>query len=315
VVTVLARLRRAPTPFPARRRRALFPLLWYAVGVLFFSILHVKKDTYLLPLVPAQTLLIAQGLTWLLAAGRGRTSNVTWASRPSLRFRPEKPLQNQPFSAPCSAQGRDAHVTLEAVKPPRTRWPRGLMAVQAVMGIGFPLGTIFLVARAPGAVAALLFCALSLAFALLAGRAGWRLDRRYPWLQATAYVFALAAFTDFAWVNADNERSPRRFCAPVAALLSSNAQATLLVSHLPEEVSVYLPLGITYDPTRDRVWVIVDDHRQRVEPTIADFQPRIADARVVAVRRVPVAWPGTDKERDHWKLFEVRVERPTPAAR
>ncbi len=53
-----------------RDRRAQFALAWYVIIVLFFSILNVKKNAYLLPLMAAQTLLIAQGLLLLFRAVR-----------------------------------------------------------------------------------------------------------------------------------------------------------------------------------------------------------------------------------------------------
>ena len=56
----------------ARRRRLLFPLLWYAAIVCFFSFVHLKKVAYLLPAMPAQTLLLAQAATWFIALLRRR---------------------------------------------------------------------------------------------------------------------------------------------------------------------------------------------------------------------------------------------------
>jgi 4-amino-4-deoxy-L-arabinose transferase-like glycosyltransferase len=53
-----------------RRQAPLFPLCWYAVTVLFFSILPVKKDTYLLPIMPAQVMITAVGLATLIGAVR-----------------------------------------------------------------------------------------------------------------------------------------------------------------------------------------------------------------------------------------------------
>jgi 4-amino-4-deoxy-L-arabinose transferase-like glycosyltransferase len=55
-----------------RRRRTLFPLLWYALTVLFFSFVHLKKNAYLLPVMPAQTLLIALAIDRLRASLRLR---------------------------------------------------------------------------------------------------------------------------------------------------------------------------------------------------------------------------------------------------
>jgi 4-amino-4-deoxy-L-arabinose transferase-like glycosyltransferase len=45
-----------------RRRRVMFPVLWCAVTLLVFSLSAEKKTAYLLPMVPAQTLLTAIGL-------------------------------------------------------------------------------------------------------------------------------------------------------------------------------------------------------------------------------------------------------------
>ena len=44
-----------------------------------------------------------------------RTSDVTWASRPCLRFRSRKKPQKPAFFAPRITPGRDAHVTFGAV--------------------------------------------------------------------------------------------------------------------------------------------------------------------------------------------------------
>ena len=53
-----------------RRRVPLFPLCWYAATVLFFSLLPVKKNTYLLPIMPAQVMIGAVGLAALIGTVR-----------------------------------------------------------------------------------------------------------------------------------------------------------------------------------------------------------------------------------------------------
>jgi 4-amino-4-deoxy-L-arabinose transferase-like glycosyltransferase len=53
-----------------RRRRLLFPAIWFAATVLFFSFVNLKKNAYLLPAMPSGALLAAQGLRALLAALR-----------------------------------------------------------------------------------------------------------------------------------------------------------------------------------------------------------------------------------------------------
>jgi 4-amino-4-deoxy-L-arabinose transferase-like glycosyltransferase len=70
--TDAAKPQAAPSP-AARPRldyRSFFPLFWYFAMVVFFSFVHLKKNQYLLPVLPAQALLIAQGLAVLLTALR-----------------------------------------------------------------------------------------------------------------------------------------------------------------------------------------------------------------------------------------------------
>ncbi|MDB5323243.1 MAG: family glycosyltransferase, 4-amino-4-deoxy-L-arabinose transferase [Phycisphaerales bacterium] len=52
--------------------RTLFPLAWFTITVLFFSCVHLKKIAYLLPVMPAQTLIIAQALVFCAAQLRRR---------------------------------------------------------------------------------------------------------------------------------------------------------------------------------------------------------------------------------------------------
>ena len=65
-------LRRRRPKLGTRNSRlgTLLPLLWYALTVAFFSLVHMKKNAYLLPVTPAQALLAAQGLLFLTAALR-----------------------------------------------------------------------------------------------------------------------------------------------------------------------------------------------------------------------------------------------------
>ena len=49
-----------------RHRRALWPLIWFAATITVFSLVPMKKNVYLLPAMPAQTLLIAAAVTSLV---------------------------------------------------------------------------------------------------------------------------------------------------------------------------------------------------------------------------------------------------------
>jgi 4-amino-4-deoxy-L-arabinose transferase-like glycosyltransferase len=53
-----------------RTKRLLVPILWQVLTVLFFSLSSVKKPAYLLPAMPAQTLIIAEAIVILLAFGK-----------------------------------------------------------------------------------------------------------------------------------------------------------------------------------------------------------------------------------------------------
>ena len=78
VVAGLARSLRSAWRLPGRRRRELFAPLWLGAIVVFFSLAHMKKEAYLLPVVPAVALLAARGVVGAsamvrrgMAAGRG----------------------------------------------------------------------------------------------------------------------------------------------------------------------------------------------------------------------------------------------------
>ncbi len=60
-------------------RRPLFPVIWYLLTVLFFSFVHLKKNAYLLPMMPAQTLIITQAAVEVISALRRKS---TW-TRPA----------------------------------------------------------------------------------------------------------------------------------------------------------------------------------------------------------------------------------------
>jgi 4-amino-4-deoxy-L-arabinose transferase-like glycosyltransferase len=52
------------------RRISKFIIVWYAATIFCFSASHVKKDTYLLPIMPAQVMLTASGLAAVIATVR-----------------------------------------------------------------------------------------------------------------------------------------------------------------------------------------------------------------------------------------------------
>ncbi len=70
--------RRPPRKFPRRRRPRWFPFLWYITVILLFSAMPVKKNTYLLPVLPAQVLITAQALAALLVTMRRSFNKGAW---------------------------------------------------------------------------------------------------------------------------------------------------------------------------------------------------------------------------------------------
>jgi 4-amino-4-deoxy-L-arabinose transferase-like glycosyltransferase len=56
--------------FTRRRRRLWLAPIWYIATVAFFSLVHLKKNAYLLPMLPAQCLLVAQTVQMMLLVFR-----------------------------------------------------------------------------------------------------------------------------------------------------------------------------------------------------------------------------------------------------
>jgi 4-amino-4-deoxy-L-arabinose transferase-like glycosyltransferase len=74
IIGAIAAIRRAAGR--RSRRRQLFPVIWYVATIAFFSLLHVKKLAYLLPVMPAVVLMTTQGVIavvrWLRERRRSR---------------------------------------------------------------------------------------------------------------------------------------------------------------------------------------------------------------------------------------------------
>jgi len=58
-----------------RNRRRMFAIAWYAIVMILFSFLGVKKDAYLLPVMPAQALIIADAIVTMRAVWTRRKAN------------------------------------------------------------------------------------------------------------------------------------------------------------------------------------------------------------------------------------------------
>jgi len=65
-------------PFLRRQRRLFFAWGWCVATVVFFSFVNLKKDAYLLPMMPAMALMVAPVLRRLLAMSRRPKARELW---------------------------------------------------------------------------------------------------------------------------------------------------------------------------------------------------------------------------------------------
>ncbi|HEX4793096.1 MAG TPA: glycosyltransferase family 39 protein [Humisphaera sp.] len=251
--------------------RRFFPMIWWLAIVAFFSFVHLKKNQYLLPAIAAESLMVGQALFALLG----------WLRELDFRGR------------------------------------AGAMAIaQAVIGVIFAAMSGWLILRVgaspPAKIAiviAIILALLPIAMILRRAPNGWLIT------QAIAYTCSIVVFMHFYLAPLDDARSAR----PVAAemiRLCHDPDYTILPYRVPEEASVYLPINLRYG-FGHKVLAIVDDAhniQKRAtakttaipEPSLDVFQGWVPDARVIAVRRVPVAAVAPDYR---WKLYELTVER------
>jgi 4-amino-4-deoxy-L-arabinose transferase len=244
----------------ARQRKSRwFPLIWYFAVVLCFSIITVKKNTYLLPAMPAQAMLAGQGLAAMLAICRRRYSKgalLAWVQ------------------AGIGLVG--AIVTFVLVF--RVRADRGVAMTLAALAI----------AASCGAVAELRARRASL----------------WLWRQAIAYVLIGVAYLAFYKADDDARRSARPVAAEVQGILQQGNDS-LALTRLPEEASLYLPLGIARPRPVGKVLVLADDPHKTAREDPARWKDRAPGGRIVAVERVPLkSAPGDAR----WKVYRLTVE-------
>ena len=246
-------------------------MIWWLATVIFFSFVHLKKNQYLLPAIAAESLMVGQSLFALLG----------WLRE-------------------CEFKGRAGAMAIAQSCHRRHLRRGGWLAYSARRA--HPLAIV-----AVGI--AITLALLPIAMILRRAPNGWLVT------QAIAYTFSIVMFMHFYLAPLDDARSPR----PVAAemiRLCQDPDYTILPYRLPEEASVYLPINLRYG-FGHKVLAIVDDAhnvQKRAaakataipEPNLEAFQGWVPDARVIAVRRIPVAAVAPDYR---WKLYELMVER------
>ncbi len=246
---------------PAVRRagyahlRRLMPVIWFIALLIVFSISNVKKNTYLLPVLPAMILSAAVAMRWLVALLRV----------PRLRG---------------------------LLQP--------LLIAHVLIGVGFAAVLPWLAWKESGhsihsTGTRLLLGLASVGAAAVAGALPWLTWRRFGptrWAAVQALCFAVLISLFFNCVNApaDNRRSAKAASGVVLERLK-DPETTLLVSTVPEEAFVYLPLGLKFDPSKLKVLVMMDDRKgdRGIDPEW--LQDRIPSGRLVSVERIPVTGP------------------------
>jgi 4-amino-4-deoxy-L-arabinose transferase-like glycosyltransferase len=262
------------------RRRSLLPVLWYLSSVALFSLLHVKKNAYLLPAMAAQTLIVAQVLGALLAALR---RGAPWA-RAVVRIQLGIGLAFGIVTA-----------LLVVFRPlDRPSGPLGEALAQVVIQ---GLQRADLAQYAAG----LLALAAGLAPLLV-----WRRGHQRSWLawQGASYVvLILTFFTGYEAAYSDL-RSPRPFAAEVQRVL--RAPDTALSRYQPQEAALfYLPVTFPDDPSSRHILVIVEDRRKGEVFDRAFFAPHVPGRTIRSVAPVRLK---TESAYNRWRLHQLTVE-------
>jgi len=199
-------------PFRFPKRRRFFAIASSALIVLVFSLSYVKKNAYLLPMMPLQTLIVAQGLIWL-----------TVMFRRDSEYRP----------------------------------------------VRIPL-------RRTTIVAAI--------FAVL----------------VQILVSGLFAYQD-------NHRSAKDACRLVMSLMNDSPRRSLLVSHLPEEAAVYLPIDLHDSKNSDEVLLIADDRLKQADAEAHQITTT-PSGPVVSIESVEIPHPRSAR----WKVFKLKIAQAPP---
>jgi len=264
-------------PFRRRRRALLFPVAWYATTVLFFSFVNLKKDAYLLPVMPAQVLLVAQFASAAVALAR-------------LRRRPK-------WLDPLASVQTVVIAALAVV-------------VAALLARELKIRTA---AGVPFAAVALVACALTVGAAVVAVVSQIHDPRphagspRSRWLltEAVAGAVAVAAFVAVYNVAKENRRSPRAFAEVVRRRLAPDGPGGPRALHresLPPTVAFYLPLHTGREETA-RTVIVVAGKNGRAGDVAAAFATEtghtVIEARAVALEK--------DSNPDRWTLFELTL--------
>jgi 4-amino-4-deoxy-L-arabinose transferase-like glycosyltransferase len=267
-----------------RRRRLFFALAWYGATVVFFSFVNLKKDAYLLPVMPAQTLLVAQ---FVHAA-------IVWARLRGV------PKWLDTLAWVQTTVGAALALVLVGLLIAQMKRPPA--------GTGLPFAAIASIAAALTIAAAVPPVRGRIRARRSPGRALWP-ER---WFAAEAVACAVAVSVFVAVYNAarENRRSPRPFAETVWRLVSDGGPApapgrALYRAGLPPTVAFYLPLDTGREDAA-RTVIVVGGKSARAADVSANYAAETGQT-VAEARAVPL----DDRSNpDRWTLFELTLANP-----
>jgi hypothetical protein len=148
---------------------------------------------------------------------------------------------------------------------------------------------------------------------LLPRRRPMRIAIRRSAITAIAFSIAIQVFLSGFIASKENQRSPREVAAYAQQLAAlSDGQLALLMSEMPDEVTVYLPLHPSGSQTAGAFLFIADNRSGLADSTAGSIATTPAGP-VTAIE--PLTLPDSTVSR--WKLYRLSVlpiQRPAPGA-
>ncbi len=278
---------------PTRRRRRAFPLAWCLATVVFFSFSTVKKNTYLLPMLPAQVLLIAQAAAAVIALSRrpnGKRLAKTLVDAQKcigLVFAAVVAAAILIDWTTLSANSATAASIADALRNPAWRLSAATVAI----------GT------------------LALATGLLPFFASSRTQLpRWFFVQGLSYSILIALFLAAVVTPLDNARSPKLF-AKIVAKAALESGIPLAKARIGEAALFYLPPNLPSDRGAITRFVVVEQRAKRPPDTSnpAYFKAHLGNESNMEPFKADLLPVGTESSRNPWRLYLIELHPPKPA--
>jgi 4-amino-4-deoxy-L-arabinose transferase-like glycosyltransferase len=258
-----------------RNFRPFFPLVWYVLTIIFFSFVNLKKNAYLLPVMPAQALLMAQG-TMLLAL---------WLKRRPRERLPRVLVMAQTWVGVGFALWLGWVLLFSAFRQP------------------IPIGiALFLVAL------------LAAIYPLWVAAGMDNSSSHFPsftyWLaaQAAGYALLLSLFFNFYDAPKNNIDSARPFINAIAPRLLRPG-CTLARARMDPAVAFYLPDGVApFEPNAACAQVILERSPAAPDPKVSDFDYLRLDSPVVEIQSLRLP------RFSRWRLYVLMTRATGPAS-